>query len=492
MWHNPGEIAGNGVDDDGDGVVDDVYGYDGAGTNGTPDGDPMDPANHGHGTGVAGIIGASGNNALGVAGVNWNVKIMALKFFADTSEFGDTFAEINDLEYAIMQKQRGVNLVAINGSFGSIQAAESSSFNSAEEIEIQHLTDAGVLFIASAGNSGIDNDGPVTSYPASYPNPYIISVAATDNKDALAVWNGPTSASEYGRTTVDVGAPGKDCLSTAVGGGYWWFAGTSCAAPYTTGVIALMASVNARATKDDLRTQLFASVDVLPSLTGKVATNGRIDAFKAVVASRASGLFVQTFIPGAEAANVSELDAYFSETVDPSFFNIADVLLERANGASSFNGSQTPVDLSTASVTLTGNHLSIVFPSRPDTRPVPRHAAQSGIPRLHGPSPQWRRDAGKRRCPSVHRGLVPRALRAQRHDRRRRAAVPHQWGGDDQRSRHRRRREPRVGRGHFQDYPDRAVAAQRGRAFPLAAHLLHARLVPAGVRRQRRRDRPQR
>lgn len=358
MWRNPGEIAGNNVDDDGDGLVDDVYGYDFVGANGSGDSDPFDPPTQGHGTGVAGIIGAKGNNAIGVAGVNWNVKILALKFFGDTG-LGNTFASIQAFNYAVVLKRRGVNLVAINGSYGSIQDAQTAVFNTAEQTAIQDLTDSGVLFVASAGNDGLDNDASNRAYPASYDNPFIISVAATDNKDNLAVWSGPGSSSSYGATTVDIGAPGKDCPSTATGGGYWWFAGTSCAAPYTAGVIALMASVNKFADKSALKAGLFGSADPLPSLTGRVATGARINAFNAVRASRVEGLFVTAVSPGTQAANVTKIEVEFSGDVDPAFFAASKVVLKKANGASAFTGQETDVSLAGATITLSGRKLTI-------------------------------------------------------------------------------------------------------------------------------------
>ena len=194
MWTNPGEISANSVDDDGNGYVDDVYGYDFA--DGT--GNPFDSGFHG--SHVSGTIAAAGNNLLGIIGVNYQARIMALKASSD----GDTFttaAVIDALQYATMMKGRGVNIVAINASFGG------GGSSSTESAAIQAAGNAGIIFCAAAGNSSLNHD--VTAvYPASYRLNNMIVVAASDQSDALA------SFSDYGPTTVDLAAPGVNILST--------------------------------------------------------------------------------------------------------------------------------------------------------------------------------------------------------------------------------------------------------------------------------------
>ncbi len=194
MWVNPGERPGNGVDDDGNGYVDDVNGYNFYAGNGNP----SDSGEHG--THVSGTIAACGNNGIGVVGVNWRAKIMALCCSGDGSNLSDS-AVIEAVQYAAMMKSRGANVVAINASYGG------SSFSSAEQAAIQTAGDAGIVFCAAAGNDSSDNDTTPT-YPAGYRLPNMIVVGASDSTDSLA------SFSNYGTSTVDLCAPGVNILST--------------------------------------------------------------------------------------------------------------------------------------------------------------------------------------------------------------------------------------------------------------------------------------
>ena len=193
MWTNPGEIPGNGVDDDGDGYVDDYYGYDFA--------DKLpDPQDSGfHGTHVAGTIAATGNNELGVIGVDYQSRIMALRASSDGSSLPDS-AVIEAIQYATMKKTTGVNIVAINESFGG------GGYLSAERDAMVAAGNAGIIFCVAAGNETNNNDA-VPTYPASYGLSNMIVVAASDQHDALA------SFSNYGTNTVDIAAPGVNILS---------------------------------------------------------------------------------------------------------------------------------------------------------------------------------------------------------------------------------------------------------------------------------------
>ena len=193
MWINTGENPTNGLDNDGDGYVNDYYGYDFA--DNLPS--PMDSGFHG--THVAGIIAAVGNNNLGVIGVDYQARIMALRASSDGETLPDS-AIIEAIDYATMMKGRGVNVVAINESFGG------GGSSSSEIAAMQAAGNAGIIFCCAAGNNSSDND-TTPFYPANYRLGNEIVVAATDQNDALA------SFSDYGTNTVDFGAPGVNILS---------------------------------------------------------------------------------------------------------------------------------------------------------------------------------------------------------------------------------------------------------------------------------------
>ncbi len=212
MWVNPGEIPGNGIDDDANGYIDDVYGYDFAcDVNGLNDSDPMGLDSHG--THVAGIIAAKGNNNTGVTGVCWDAKIMAVKTFRPTTPNPYIYIsdEIEALEYIVkMKTEHNVNIVAINCSYGG------TSFSGPEKDAIEEAGNAGIIVCAAAGNGGDDgygdNNDQTPEYPASYVLSNIISVAATDPNDQLAGF------SNYGINSVDIAAPGAEIKSTTMMG----------------------------------------------------------------------------------------------------------------------------------------------------------------------------------------------------------------------------------------------------------------------------------
>ena len=263
MWRNPGEIPGDGIDNDGNGFIDDVYGWDFANN----DADPFD--DEGHGTHVAGTIGAVGNNGTGVVGVNWQVSLMALKFLgADGS--GTTSAAIAALNYATMMRQtHGVNVVATNNSWGG--GGASTALTNA----IVAGGNAGILAVAAAGNESANND-TTPSFPANVNSTAVISVAATDASNRLA------SFSNYGATTVDVAAPGVGIYSTTPNNSYASYSGTSMAAPHVAGLVALMAAANPQATASQIRSAILSTAVPVASLAGKVATGGLINAAAAV------------------------------------------------------------------------------------------------------------------------------------------------------------------------------------------------------------------
>ncbi|HEY6247874.1 MAG TPA: S8 family serine peptidase [Pyrinomonadaceae bacterium] len=228
--------------------------------------DPMD--DNGHGTHCAGIIGAEGGNDIGIAGVNWKVQIMPLKFM-NKSGYGTTKAAIEAINYVIDRKKAGVNVRVISASWGSTQKSR------ALEDVIRKAGDAGILFVAASGNASTNNDRS-PHYPSSYNLPNVISVAALDRNDQLATF------SNYGVKSVAIAAPGVDILSTWLGDEYEEKSGTSMATPVISGVAALIVAHNPNITVDQLREKILASVDPLDSLKGKVATGGRINAAKAV------------------------------------------------------------------------------------------------------------------------------------------------------------------------------------------------------------------
>ncbi len=263
MWRNPRETAGNGRDDDGNGFVDDVHGWNFVARNGNPFDD------EGHGTHVAGTIGAVGNNSVGVTGVAWRVSIMALKFL-DRNGSGTTANAIAAINYAtMMRRDFGINIVATNNSWGG--GGASNALRDA----IAAGGRAGVLFVAAAGNESADNNR-VPNYPSNYNDPAMIAVAATDRSDRLA------SFSNWGATTVHVAAPGVGIVSTLPNNRYGSYSGTSMAAPHVAGTIALMAAANPQATAAQLKAALLNTTRPVAGLAGRVITGGVINANAAV------------------------------------------------------------------------------------------------------------------------------------------------------------------------------------------------------------------
>ena len=272
IWRNPGE-SGNGketnrVDDDGNGYVDDVYGWDFANGDNTVYDRGSEDETDGHGTHVAGTIGAIGGNGSGVAGVAWNVKIIITKYLGDS---GGTSANTPKLlDYLIDLKQRHqINIVASSNSYGG------SGYSQAVYEAIARARDAGILFVASAGNDSRDNDAN-PRYPSSYEHENVIAVAAL-NKDG-----NKRSSSNWGAKSVDLGAPGGEINST-LATGYGMKSGTSMATPHVTGAAALYASANpctsaaARECGAQIKNAILSSATSTPSLQGKVVTNGRLN-----------------------------------------------------------------------------------------------------------------------------------------------------------------------------------------------------------------------
>ncbi len=273
LWRNPGEVPGNGIDDDGNGKIDDVFGIDTANDSHGNDSDPFDEGLNGyyHGSLVAGVIGAVANNRLGIAGLNWSARIMAVRAIRSSNliTVGD---ELEALEYVLMMKGRGVNIRAVNMSYGGMP------YSSAERDALAAVQNMGILLCISAGNSGSDNDRTPT-YPASHPLTGIIAVAASDQFDRLATFPSGGS-SQYGRTNVDLAAPGLGIVSTFGPGTNSYrpdFWGTSAAAPHITGAAALLAAANPGATPQQIKSALLESVDLVPAFTNKMVSHGRLN-----------------------------------------------------------------------------------------------------------------------------------------------------------------------------------------------------------------------
>ncbi len=251
LWTNPNEIAANGLDDDKNGYVDDVTGWDFYNNDATvydaADGDT-------HGTHVAGTIAGEGNKDLGVVGVNWRAKIMPLKFLGPNG--GYTSDAVEALNYAVA---KGAKIS--NNSWGG------GGYSQALKDAIARADASGHLFVAAAGNGGSDGVGDdndaTPSYPASYDNPNIISVAATDSKDALAGF------SNYGAASVDLSAPGVGILSTLPGDTYGSYSGTSMATPHVSGAAALLKAKTPNADDATLKDQILKSADARSNLSGR-------------------------------------------------------------------------------------------------------------------------------------------------------------------------------------------------------------------------------
>ncbi len=223
---------------------------------------------NGHGTHCAGVIGAEGNNEIGIAGINWNVQIMPLKFLG-RGGFGTTKDAIEAINYAVDRKKKGVNVRVISASWGSTQ------YSKALEDAIRAAGEEGILFVAAAGNNAGDNDRR-PHYPSNYDLPNVISVAALDSSDLLA------SFSNFGRKTVHVAAPGKEIVSTWLNDGFREASGTSMATPHVAGIAGLIVANEPDISVKDLRERILRSVDTLDILNGRIFSAGRINAAKAL------------------------------------------------------------------------------------------------------------------------------------------------------------------------------------------------------------------
>jgi subtilisin family serine protease len=265
FWTNPFDPV-DGIDNDGNGYIDDIHGWDFAGNNNTT----FDGLSDDHGTHVSGTIGATGGNGKGVVGVNWQIKIISAKFLG--SNGGTTANAIKAVDYITDLKTRhGLNIPATNNSWGG------GGFSQALKDAIDRAGAQNILFVAAAGNNSSDNDAS-PSYPASYSSSNIIAVASITSSGALS------SFSNYGATSVDLGAPGSGIYSTLpvrsgkkIVSGYGSYSGTSMATPHVTGGCALYAATHPGASAADIKNAILSSVTPTSSLSGKCVTGGRLN-----------------------------------------------------------------------------------------------------------------------------------------------------------------------------------------------------------------------
>lgn len=319
MWVNPGEISGNGIDDDANGYIDDVYGINAI----TNTGNPMDDNNHG--THCAGTIGAVANGGGPHVGVAWNVRLMGLKFLSSTGS-GSTSDAIECVSYAVA---RGVKILSNSWGGGGYSQGMFDSIVAARN--------ANVIFIAAAGNESSNND-TVANYPSNYDVANVVAVAALDRNDQLA------SFSNYGLNTVDIGAPGVAIYSTTAESNtaYSTYDGTSMATPHVAGAAALLRAAFPAATYTELKQRLMSAARPVSSLSGKSVTGATLDA-RASLTVAADGILeikalaTPTPLPAGGTVNVAvtltDLTPVTGATVDARFGTQAYVRLSD-NGTS--------------------------------------------------------------------------------------------------------------------------------------------------------------
>ena len=274
MWANPWEIPGNGVDDDGNGYVDDIHGWNTKNDNGIiydPGQDASGNYYDAHGTHVAGIIGAAGGNGLGVAGMNWNVNIIAGKFNGGGTGYVADAIEAIDYMTALKTRQ-GVNIVVTSNSWIN------QSYSQLVFEAITRAAQANILFVAAAGNWSYNND-ITAAYPTNYDTTSSAGYDAVISVASIAADGSKAASSSYGPVSVDLGAPGVGIYSTVPGGGYAVKSGTSMATPHVTAAIALYASTHPGASAPQIRQALFATAAPTTSVSGITATGGRLDAY---------------------------------------------------------------------------------------------------------------------------------------------------------------------------------------------------------------------
>jgi len=314
VWTNPGEIAGNGRDDDGNGYIDDIHGYNFVANNGNP----MD--DNGHGTHVSGTIAGVGDNGVGVAGVNWHGKLMGLKFL-DSNGSGFLADAVAALDYAVRMGAKISNNSWAGGGYEALMARA-----------IANARTAGHIFVAAAGNESANNNITAT-YPANYNYDNVVSVAAVDHNDNLAYF------SNYGSTSVDIAAPGVNIFSTLPNNRYGTYSGTSMAAPHVAGALSLLWDSEPNLTYRQVIDRLYTGADQLTSLNNRVVASRRLNingmiaqapTTPPIIVDAAPIVSTVTFYQG--AAGLTGATVTFSEDINPSTINTSDFTLVGPNG----------------------------------------------------------------------------------------------------------------------------------------------------------------
>jgi subtilisin family serine protease len=350
MWRNPGEIPDNGIDDDGDGYVDNVYGINAI----TGSGNPVD--DHFHGTHVAGTIGAAANDGGPQVGVAWQVQLMACKFLNEQG-YGNTSDAIECINFAVSKGAR-----VLNNSWGAYDYSQ-ALFDA-----IAATRNAGVLFVAAAGNGGADlvgdDNDQIPTYPASYELDNIVSVAALDNNDALAWF------SNYGRTSVHIGAPGVHIYScgAASDDDYRYLDGTSMATPHVSGVAALILARYPEITVAGLKQRLLNTTVPLPALSGRCTSGGRVNAYNALTATPDGVLEILVSTSSAPPLAAGSSVSLYVAVSDLTPVNDATVTGQIVDGSAlTFANDGTPPDSvsgdhvysATLEVPATGNNFAV-------------------------------------------------------------------------------------------------------------------------------------
>jgi subtilisin family serine protease len=373
MFRNTADCNNNGIDDDGNGYVDDCFGIDTRNN----DSNPMDDNNHG--THVAGTIGAVGNNNRGVVGINWNVQIMACKFVSSSGS-GTTEAAIDCLEYVKIMKDRGFNIVATNNSWGGGEFSQALI----DAIDAQRQSD--ILFITAAGNGDFFgfplNNDQTPFYPCNHYLPNIICVAATDRTDARS------SFSNYGRRTVHIGAPGSDILSTMRNNNYGTSSGTSMATPHVTGVAALLKADDPNRDWRAIKNLILAGGDNVSSMVTTV-TRKRLNANGALncsdstvlswlrpVSSIINGSVGQPIDLAALHINCASRNGDVVVTVDPIEESVTlvddGVASDQAAGDGIYSGQWTPLSHGTFMLTFPdGDIITVIVADVDSITPTP-------------------------------------------------------------------------------------------------------------------------
>ncbi len=291
--------------------------------------DPLDDdtAYGGHGTHVAGIIGAVANNGAGVAGMNWQTSILPVKWLNSEAE-GFTSGLIAALQWLVAAKQSGVNVRVVNDSATFVGTAYSRALSE----ELDTLGANNILFVTAAGNTANNNDEEkVRRYPCGYDRPNEICVTASNNKDALPSW------ANYGPHTVDLAAPGVSVYSTLRNGAYGYLSGGSMASPQVAGAAALILSVAPSLSATALKADILENVDKLPSLAGKVITGGRLNVCRAMPGCGSS---TAATVVTNDASSIAQGSATLNGSVNPNDTRISDCHFEY--GTTESYGSSVP------------------------------------------------------------------------------------------------------------------------------------------------------